>query len=115
MSKTIKTRPLVVRLAPTGDLVAREIHNHQNSECNLPPRTVEGMTNSKASSGCYWTFSHDGTNVCGCKMCTRQVERHGERKSLRRTESINLAHAVNEFNSGVPAEDLDVFVPPRQF
>lgn len=116
MSKTDKTRPFLVRLADHGDLVAQEVHNHRHSDCNLPELTVEAMSvPPRRSQDCYWTFRYDGTNICGCKMCTMRDERHQERKSLRREEAVTLKNVTKACNSGASVDDLDVFVPSRRF
>jgi len=76
MSKTVKTRPFWVRMGDTKDKAVKAVanHNHVNRECDLPEKTPEGILEQN-HYGCHYDFAYNGVNVCGCKMCTAQLDR----------------------------------------
>lgn len=87
MSKTLKTRPLGVRIFDKRDhgVSAKEYHNHENGrECDLPEarwkHQEEHLENveSDRNEVCHWEFSYNGHNICGCRMCTSHHERKEE-------------------------------------
>lgn len=84
MSKTIKTRPLWVRMADSTDKAvgAVAVHNHIGRDCDLPDRTYRGISQQN-HYGCHYEFAYNGVNVCGCKMCTSHYERKHENRVNR--------------------------------
>lgn len=104
MSRTRKTRPLHVRMVDPKDngVGYTEVHNHVNGrECDLPdkhdPKTIaESYTGPFASPEnrpCHYSFEYKGKGLCGCKMCTGQVERRAENRKKRHLAKQEL-HAT---------------------
>ncbi len=88
MSRTKKTRPLIVRMADKTDTRVEysEHHNHESGVCTLPASPKDQFKNghSRASGGCYYEWEYNGHRVCGCPMCTEKIER---RINVKRTRA----------------------------
>lgn len=102
MSKTIKTRPLWVRLSDPRDKTVgvTESHNHVKGFCDLPennPKAIqdhyddlrEHSTHSYKSA-CKYLFSYQGANICGCRMCTGHDYRKQENRKNRHENKVSL-------------------------
>ncbi|WAC54259.1 hypothetical protein [Gordonia sp. SL306] len=88
MSRTDKTKPFWVKLAH-HDLESREIHDHTDGVCDLPPAEV-GLAYTYGTSQCRREFRYTGTSACCCPMCHAQewpdrTERQRRRRDRRRT------------------------------
>ncbi|MBC9706055.1 MAG: hypothetical protein H9W81_13985 [Enterococcus sp.] len=103
MSRTIKTRPLHVRVMDPKDhsVGVEEIHNHTKGYCDLPERTIDALNEryELLASGeyevsrkdtCLFSFSYKGTNICGCLMCTGQMERKEKARRTRHETRTSL-------------------------
>lgn len=112
MSRTRKTRPLHVRMADPKDHAVDivEIHNHINNRgCDLPenhdPKTIEDSYGSpywasQEDRPCHYGYFFNGTNVCGCRMCTG----HDYRIQENRKERHHTKEKLNEIKK---AHDYD--------
>lgn len=116
MSKTLKTRPIHVRMFDHKDkgLSLIEVHNHQDGkECNLPPKGVSanhdhieenGFFHSHLSTICHWQWQYNGHGVCGCNMCVNKFENRWERRKNRheiKRELHNLARSEDFDDSNI--------------
>lgn len=117
MSRTIKTRPLFVRVMDPKDhtVGVRETHHHEKGYCDLPPRTIEavmeryelirnGTYEVSRSETCIYDFSYVGTNICGCALCTGQFERKEKARKDRRTTKVTLTQETKRLRA---VNDLD--------
>lgn len=82
MSKTWKTRPLMVRMADKRDTGAgiQESHDHTQGSCDLPGSPEEQM--SQTGTTCRYYFKYTGHKICSCNLCSDKFER---RKSIKQT------------------------------
>lgn len=98
MSKTRKTRPLMVRALDGRDQTVQleEVHDHRNGECDLPTKGYAQPMNGHRATRCYYDYVHDGVGVCGCPMCTAHFERREERRRDRHDAKRDL-HGLAEF------------------
>lgn len=124
MSRTIKTRPLYVRVMDPKDhtVGVRETHRHEKGYCDLPPRTIEALMERYELLGngtyevsrhetCIYDFSYLGVNICGCVLCTGQFERKEKARKSRRSTKASLTQeakrlrAVDDFDEVL--DDID--------
>lgn len=101
MSRTLKTRPLFVRLADEKDKGVGyiEVHNHKNRGCDLPQDLIPKNTfyNSKVrveDIPCHYTWLFTGTNLCACNMCTGHEEHKRENRKNRHEDKIKARNAI---------------------
>lgn len=113
MSRTNKTRPLHVRMADPNDhgVGYIEVHNHINGrECDLPEtpnaKTMEGKTDSpeylvpyKTTRPCHYSWTYEGTNLCGCRMCTGHDLRKQDNRKSRHDSKHDLHEAIKSHES----------------
>lgn len=117
MSRTIKTRPLHIRVMDPKDhsVGKRETHRHEKGYCDLPAPTIEALNERyeqlnngtyevTRSETCIYDFSYLGTNICGCPMCTGHFERKEEVRRTRRTTKVALNQETKRLRA---ADDLD--------
>lgn len=103
MSRTIKTRPLVVRMLDPKDhsVGVSELHRHDKGYCDLPARNIDAVLEREEllrsgeyevpySETCDYSFSYVGVEVCGCAMCTEQDERKAKARKTRRETKVEL-------------------------
>lgn len=102
MSKTLKTRPIDIRMFDKRDngLVLVERHNHKDGrECDLPERNIkaniEHVTNLEhPSESCRWDWQYNGHGVCGCAMCTGKFSRKWENRKDRHATKTEIHKAL---------------------
>lgn len=108
MSRTRKTRPLHVRMADPNDngVGYIEVHNHVNGrDCDLPEspnaKTMEGKTDPpeyavpyKTTKPCHYSWTYQGTNLCGCRMCTGHDLRKQDNRKTRHESKEGLHDAL---------------------
>ena len=103
MSRTLKTRPPLVRAFDTTDtkVFAEEHHDHRNgSHCELPSieeaREMYLHDNARYTRlRCYYGWdSHVGT--CGCSLCTDRFGRKRKAKQNRRRGRLEARIAQKE-------------------
>lgn len=108
MSKTLKTRPLSVRVHDRKDLGAHgvEVHDHTNGVCDLQedPGNSEVMTFAMPGK-CAIVWEYSGTGVCGCRMCTYHYERREDRRRRRWASKQQLRDMVR-------TQDYDSYLEP---
>lgn len=117
MSRTIKTRPLTVRVMDPKDhtVGVRETHNHEKGYCDLPARTIESLNEryEMLAKGtyevsrydtCLYDFRYMGTNVCGCHMCTDHFERKISNRRSRHNTRVALGQEAKRLRA---VDDLD--------
>lgn len=104
MSKTRKTRPLIVKIFdPTDKSVdIAESHSHEDGlECDLPSRkdlkAIIDAHQKGIYTRCDYTFSYVGKNLCGCKQCTGQDDRKIERRKTRHSAKKVIEESINNF------------------
>lgn len=108
MSRTRKTRPLMVKAAdPTDHTVGlEEVHDHDDGVCNLPerpPRKLEHVTEIMYRPGqCYYTWEYKGVGLCGCRMCTAHDEFKADRRKARHEAKRELKQRTK---AGVSADE----------
>jgi len=131
MSKTLKTRPLHVRILDPKDHAVgiAEHHNHEKGFCDLPERTakaieerheqlVNGDYPFKTRETCRYDFSYTGVGICGCTMCTGQDSRKLKARKTRHAVKETLAKETREIkaamrNSGdLEGDELEDFDTP---
>lgn len=106
MSKTLKTRPLMIKaLDPKDHSVAlAEEHDHINGVCDLPdrpPKKLDHVLDMMYRPGsCYYTWEYTGTQLCGCRMCTC----HDEFRAERRKDRQDTKRELRELQKRDPAE-----------
>ena len=111
MSRTFKTRPLRVRMLDSKDhaVTLVETHDHTGGrECDLPERDIRRINEAETAeekTKCYYSFEPNGTNICGCKMCTGKDEIHHENRKNRHNSKVELHEAVT--HHVYDGEDLD--------
>lgn len=132
MSKTLKTRPLSVRMLDKRDnsVGVTEIHRHNKGFCDIPARTIKAVqeqheaTDFERGKSCSYDFTYKGINICGCKMCTAQDYRKQKNRRGRHNEQMELLKAKKIVTgagqlSPVMAEDFyrvqDIDVLDRKF
>lgn len=107
MSRTRKTRPLSVRIADKEDKKVGhvEVHNHINHDCDLPASLAEAVktdawleARKTGRVPCHYSFTYTGHGVCGCKMCTNQLERKTENRRVRHESKTSFKKLTEEFN-----------------
>lgn len=113
MSKTLKTRPLYIRMFDYRDkgMELIDIHNHENGrECDLPAKNAHDNAEHIASNGgssaglCFWDWAYNGHGVCGCAMCTNRFDNRWDRRRDRHTTKAalrGLVHAVDIEESNI--------------
>ena len=104
MSNTLKTRPLSVRMADPNDKGVDyiEVHNHADRECDLPGSTLDKVVYGPVrptQAPCHYSWTYTGHNLCGCKMCTGQVERKLNARRVRHEGKTQTRAAKYEANS----------------
>lgn len=112
MSKTLKTRPLHVRILDPKDHAVgiAEHHNHEKGFCDLPERTAKAIEDRyevilngdypfKHRETCRYDFSYTGAGICGCVMCTGQPARKMKARKIRHTAKDTLAKETREIQS----------------
>lgn len=128
MSKTFKTRPPYVRALDPNEKKVKieEVHNHGKGYCDLPedkslrhtyriedypdevkrinPRNEEELL-LDSSKICYHHLTTT-TNICGCPMCTAQMERKLERRASRHESKAKVKTLEKEFNGGQGVDEL---------
>ncbi|MBE3016175.1 hypothetical protein IL992_44570 [Microbispora sp. NEAU-D428] len=106
MSRTDKTKPLIVRLWH-GDLDRQAAHDHgAGSGCDLPATLAEDR--ATLHTRCVWEFRWTGTPCCCCGICRDQT---GYRRLLRRirtADKARLATATKAWRSGDEAAYDDI-------
>lgn len=131
MSKTLKTRPLHVRILDPKDHAVgiAEHHNHEKGFCDLPERTakaieerheemVSGEYPYKTRETCRYDFTYTGVGICGCTLCTGQPERKLKARKTRHTAKGTLAKETREIQAAmrdagdIEPEDLEDFDTP---
>lgn len=119
MSNTDKTRPLFVRMMDPKDVKVGmvENHNHLKGYCDIPDRhDVKAVlehfyeTRHNYRDSCHYDFSYNGTNVCGCNMCTGKLSRRTERRAQRHTAKASLNNHKKLVNAGIVGVDDDEVV-----
>lgn len=131
MSKTLKTRPLAVRILDMKDhtVGSKETHRHQKGHCDLPEHNIKALMERedelnngeypyKRSESCTYDFAYTGVGICGCKLCTDQF---GRKKGVRRTrhkmksdltaEAKKIRAAMNE-SGDITEDNMDEFDTP---
>lgn len=88
MSKTRKTRPLLIRMSDQYDNGAgvTEKHNHKAGECDLPETVIEqfqGDARRNLDTNCYYAFRYTGHKICPCGMCSGKFYRKRPGKEAR--------------------------------
>lgn len=103
MSRTRKTRPLQVRMADVKDYGVgyEEVHNHiDGRECDLPENINSKVLNPDSlkyienNVSCHYSFTYQGVNICGCKMCTGHDIRKHENRKQRHAAKQGLHNAL---------------------
>lgn len=97
MSKTDKTRPPWVQ-QHHGESPTRPYHRcHKDpSKCDLPAEPPLEHWSSAPDTTCYWGYgTYDGTNICGCKMCTMQAERKADNRKQRHSKERDIREQLN--------------------
>jgi hypothetical protein len=102
MSKTRKTRPLIVRMLDKNDhgVAYTEHHNHTDGECDLPdpdPSLILEHQDNNNRTKCYYRFAFVGKGLCGCRMCTGQAERKENTRKARHNERKNIKEIVESY------------------
>jgi hypothetical protein len=97
MSRTRKTRPIMVRAADKEDkgVGLEERHNHSQGECTLPESPEAQINTPRTYTGCYYIWLYTGHQLCGCPMCTDRWGRESKRVQRRR-ESKSAVRNWNE-------------------
>jgi hypothetical protein len=95
MSKTWKTRPLMVRINDKEDKAVDAVENHDHSEfeCSLPDSPVAQLKLTHEqwrALNCRYDWGYSGHNLCGCPMCTDRWGKESKKKE-RRQEGRKLA------------------------
>lgn len=105
MSKTDKTRPLDVRMMDPKDnaIGMAERHDHRKGVCTLPERNVKAERAAQENNNghwtdCYYIWTYQGVNMCGCKMCTDAEPRREERRARRHQVKTQLRTNLKEIN-----------------
>jgi len=89
MSRTDKTNPSWVQIL-VRDCKVIEVHNHENGICEIAGQAQPTRDHIETFRGqCYWSWGYDGTQFCGCPICTQQFERKAKNKR-RRQESKRI-------------------------
>lgn len=95
MSKTLKTRPLRVRIMDSKDhkVDYSEHHDHTGGrECDLPEKNE--FKHGDVETVCYYTFKYIGVNLHACDMCSDNVAIRQENRSNRHETKKKLREAV---------------------
>jgi hypothetical protein len=101
MSRTNAHRPYRARF--TRSRHPRERHDHRHGACDLPSvETWRQLLNQQRRHWllrdryrCSWELPPDELEtLCGCALCTRQVERRQQRRRDRRAAARHLRDAV---------------------
>lgn len=114
MSKTLKTRPLHVRILDPKDHAVgiAEHHNHEKGFCDLPERTakaieerheemVRGEYPFKTRQTCRYDFTYTGVGICGCNLCTGQDERKLKARKTRHVAKDVLSKETREIQAAM--------------
>jgi hypothetical protein len=114
MSKTLKTRPLHVRILDPKDHAAgiEEHHNHEKGFCDLPERNAKAIEERyealrsgeypfKNSETCRYDFSYTGVGICGCILCTGQPWRKQSTRNTRHAAKETLAKETREIKAAL--------------
>lgn len=131
MSKTLKTRPLHVRILDPKDHAVgiAEHHNHEKGFCDLPERTakaieerheemVKGEYPYKTKETCRYDFAYTGVGICGCTFCTGQEGRKMKARKTRHVAKDVLSKETREIQAAMRAsgsleeEELEDFETP---
>lgn len=132
MSKTLKTRPLSVRMFDKRDnsVGVKEIHHHAKGFCDIPERAIKAVQEQHETEGyvhnksCTYYFAYRGVNICGCRMCTGHDFRKQKNRRGRHNEQMELLKVKKTVTSvqnlePVEADDFDrindIYVPDRKF
>lgn len=109
MSKTLKTRPISVRMADKGDkgVGIQEVHDHRDGKvCDLPEMTDTKVYQHNVtflSGNCHYQWEYVGVNVCACNVCS---DPRGRRNSVRH----NRQEARKKIRAIVQGDDADDYV-----
>lgn len=97
MSRTHKTRPLMVKAADPKDhsVLLVEEHDHREGDCDLPARPPRKLADLRAQlragTRCRYVWEPTGNaRLCGCRMCTMHDYFKAERRKDRREAKRRL-------------------------
>lgn len=108
MSKTLKTRPMHVRMAD-GEFPAKAVHNHDDGPCDLLPlRSLK--TEPQDGLRCRWEPGFDGRNKDVRPLRSgREVLEHESRvrRTQERLDSRNMMLLFNSTHDLKAIEEFD--------
>lgn len=97
MSKTLKTRPLRVRIVDSKDHKVDYIERHDHRggrECDLPEKNE--AKHGDVETKCFYDFKYIGVNLHACDMCSNNVDIRQENRSDRHETKKKLREAAKD-------------------
>lgn len=90
MAHTDKTDPFRVKIWH-GALGRVAEHDHTDGICDLPRTLADFLAQDpRRTSACTWSWSDDGTGLCGCEVCRGQTSERRVRRGERRRTRMSL-------------------------
>lgn len=118
MSKTLKTRPLHVRILDPKDhtIGLAEHHNHTKGYCDLPERTIQALSEReeqmakgeyphRRKESCSYDFSYKGVGICSCLMCSDRIGRKKKARKVRHSIKNDLVKEKQAIQTALRKSD----------
>ncbi|WP_248963583.1 hypothetical protein [Sphaerisporangium perillae] len=98
MSRTDKTKPLIIKLWH-GDLARQACHHHgAGSACDLPTSLKEDL--ASIHERCTWEFRWTGIRSCCCGICRAQTGYRSLLRGIRAADKARLAIRTKAWLAG---------------